>query len=716
MMKKMKIVLSILLLTIVTATNAQTYNFSAPQGYGNKTTGGGSGKYIVVTNQNDLKKYLTGTAYDIIIVKGTIQCNYMSIEVKNKTLLGLPGARLVNNDQTEKGSGILNLNERSSNVIIRNLIFEGPGAYDVEGRDLLCFRGDGLWVDHCEFQDAVDENFSFKRADNITVSWSKFTYLKPFKSGGPGGTDDHRFSNLVNGSDSEYPSDGKSNITWQYCWWAEGCVERMVRARNATLHMVNCYWNSPNTKVAIGLGDGKKGCSNYVENGVFDLPSKANVTKLNYGGSPAIKFVNCTGGGSNQGTVSKPSYSYEVIPAGSVVKAVTNSNCGAGATLKVTEKGEISSSCDGGDDNGGDGGDTTPDNEITIQEGQKGFCGVDGTIDSNHGGYTGSGFANTDNFTGKGVNYKINVGTSGNYTITVRYANGATDRPADILHNGVKVGTISLPGTGSWASWSSATKTVSLGSGTKSLRLQTTGSSGLPNIDYIKISGASISAVDCGDTTTPTTPPPASSDNEIHNFTQSGKTSSFYNISGNLSDSKGTVTYNGLTLTQCLKIESSTSISFNAAQSGTLTLVFNSNFNGAIKVNGSSKNVSSGILSVNLSAGNHTLTKDDSANLYYISFGSELKSSTVSGLSEQPSELKLSLYPNPVQSVLSIEMDSELAEGALIEFFNISGNLIKNQKVTRQNQTMDVSDLKPGLYLVKVSSPYGSVISRLIKL
>jgi pectate lyase len=365
---------------------------------------------------------------------------------------------------------------------------------------------------------------------------------------------------------------------------------------------------------------------------------------------------------------------------------------------------------DDGDD------DTTPDVEITIQESQKGFCGVDGTIDSNHSGYTGSGFANTDNFTGKGVDYKIQVGTSGNYTITVRYANGATDRPADILYDGVKVGTIGLPGTGSWATWSSATQTVSLSSGTKSLRLQTTGSNGLPNIDYIKISGASVSAVDCDDTTTPPPPPPPSSENEVHNFTLSGKTSSFYNISGNLSDSKGTVTYNGLTLTQCLKIESSTSISFNAAQSGTLTLVFNSSFNGAMNVNGTSKNASSGILSVNLAAGNHTLTKADVANLFYISYGSELKSSTVSGLSEQPSELKLSLYPNPVQSVLSIEMDSELAEGALIEFFNISGNLIKNQKVTGQNQTMDVSDLKPGLYLVKVSSPYGSVISRLIKL
>ena len=46
----------------------------------------------------------------------------------------------------------------------------------------------------------------------------------------------------------------------------------------------------------------------------------------------------------------------------------------------------------------------------------------------------------------------------------------------------------------------------------------------------------------------------------IHNFTLSGTASTFYDISGNISDSKGTVYYAGLTLTHCLKIESITNI------------------------------------------------------------------------------------------------------------------------------------------------------------
>lgn len=116
-----------------------------------------------------------------------------------------------------------------------------------------------------------------------------------------------------------------------------------------------------------------------------------------------------------------------------------------------------------------------------------------------------------------------------------------------------------------------------------------------------------------------TTPPPVGGDAVVHNFTTSGTSSSFFNISGNLSTSKGTVVYNGLTLTQCLKIESSTSISFTSTSAATLTLVFNGDFNGKFKVDGASYSASSGVLSLNLAAGSHTLSKDNVANLYYMS-------------------------------------------------------------------------------------------------
>lgn len=120
--------------------------------------------------------------------------------------------------------------------------------------------------------------------------------------------------------------------------------------------------------------------------------------------------------------------------------------------------------------------------------------------------------------------------------------------------------------------------------------------------------------------TTSTTP--AEGTTEVHNFTTNGLTSSYYTISGNLSSSKGTTTYNGMTLSTCLKIESSTSVSFTAQTSGTLTLVFNNGCNQKVKIDGTEYTISDGVLTVTLGAGNHTITKKDSINLYYMSFAS----------------------------------------------------------------------------------------------
>ena len=118
----------------------------------------------------------------------------------------------------------------------------------------------------------------------------------------------------------------------------------------------------------------------------------------------------------------------------------------------------------------------------------------------------------------------------------------------------------------------------------------------------------------------------AASASYVHDFTASGKSSSFFNISGNLSTSKGTVNYGGKTLTQCLKLESATSISFNAPASGRLTLVF-AESTGNIKLDGTMLTASNGIITANVSAGSHTLTKADTANLFYMAYTTDGSSS-----------------------------------------------------------------------------------------
>ena len=106
----------------------------------------------------------------------------------------------------------------------------------------------------------------------------------------------------------------------------------------------------------------------------------------------------------------------------------------------------------------------------------------------------------------------------------------------------------------------------------------------------------------------------------LHNFTSAGKTSDFFTITGSLSSSKGTVTYNGFTLTQCLKMESSTSITFKTDSEAELVLVSNPSCNKAIEIDGTVYSFKNGVLTVTLEAGSHTIKKADSnVNVYYIS-------------------------------------------------------------------------------------------------
>jgi pectate lyase len=106
----------------------------------------------------------------------------------------------------------------------------------------------------------------------------------------------------------------------------------------------------------------------------------------------------------------------------------------------------------------------------------------------------------------------------------------------------------------------------------------------------------------------------------VHNFTTDALNSSYFSIQGNLSTSKGTVVFNNLTLTTCLKMESTTKVSFTTESSSVLKLVFDSGSNLYITVDGTDYKINNGILDLNLSAGSHAITKKDTnVNLFYIS-------------------------------------------------------------------------------------------------
>ncbi len=325
---------------------SQNYAMLAPIGYGASATGGTGGTVVTVTSMSELVTQLKSSGKKIILVSGTLTCSSMQKMVaKDKTVIGLPGATLSNSGRDKSSSGILYFSKGSSNLIIRNLTFKSAGAYDCDGNDNLCFDGvTDAWVDHCDFQDGVDGNFDNKGlTDRITVSWCRFRYLIAPKAGGSGGSDDHRFTNLLGSNASDKPSDGRYNITWAYCWWDNGCKERMVRGRNADLHFLNCYWNSSVANYYIG----PENLGAYIEGCTFEgaANSSSKIWK-SYGGTNPVRFVNCAGNmPSNSGSPVTPNYSYTALTAAASKTAIT-SVCGAGATLQVNATtGAVSSSC-----------------------------------------------------------------------------------------------------------------------------------------------------------------------------------------------------------------------------------------------------------------------------------------------------------------------------------------------------------------------------------
>lgn len=332
-------------------------NYCAPSswGYAGNVTGGGNATPTLVTNESELSAALNKKNSVIIITQDITVTNHISSDKSNLTIMALPGKKLISNKQNASNSGILYL--KGSNIILRNIIFEGPGAYDCDGWDNLCLdKATNVWVDHCDFQDGVDGNFDIKgTSDNISVTWCRFRYLKAPRPRDPGDTnpdhtDDHRFSNLVGSSASDKPSDGTYNITYAFCWWDEGCKQRMTRCRNCELHFLNCYWNSSVADYYVGPQNAKCYFEGCTFSGKANSPSK--IWSDSYGGNTNLcTFVSCTGNLPSNTTpgVAAPSYSYDQLTPANAKSYVTNGSCGAGATLTITNTAEVSSSCDGGD-------------------------------------------------------------------------------------------------------------------------------------------------------------------------------------------------------------------------------------------------------------------------------------------------------------------------------------------------------------------------------
>jgi glucose/arabinose dehydrogenase len=125
----------------------------------------------------------------------------------------------------------------------------------------------------------------------------------------------------------------------------------------------------------------------------------------------------------------------------------------------------------------------------------------DGTVASNHTGYTGTGFVDYVNEVGSYVQWTVSASAAGDIPVTFRYANGTTtNRPMDIAVNGTTAkSNVGFAGTGDWTTWKTVTTTVHLDAGTNTIRATSTTANGGPNVDELSVAAP-------GDTDAPTVP------------------------------------------------------------------------------------------------------------------------------------------------------------------------------------------------------------------
>ncbi len=329
-------------------------NIDKPGGWAfvnGEITGSNDENPVTVTTSDELSKALKSEGKKTIYVKNTITFDkQLSIkDVQDKTVYGLPGSILSNPNHSDnkEESGILLL-KNCKNIILRNLTFKSAGAYDIDGKDNLALQNSQyIWIDHCDFQDGVDGNLDCSNGtDLVSITWCRFHYLIAPWSGGSGGAKDHRYSNLIGSSDNKASEDeGHLRITYAYCWWDEGCRERMPRIRFGQVHIVNSLYNSSVANYCIGTG---YRCNAYIEKCVFvnqKNPWKNYATKDSYT-DYNITLTDCIGADNEQSRSGNIDYfnpysvtNYYLNTIGKdEVEAIVKEGAGAVLDIKEGEK------------------------------------------------------------------------------------------------------------------------------------------------------------------------------------------------------------------------------------------------------------------------------------------------------------------------------------------------------------------------------------------
>lgn len=435
-----------------------------------EVTGGGNATPITVTTFADLQKYAKDSSPRVIYIDGTLGSGWsgtsgdrLNITGSNKTIIGLrPGTVLKAPIHISK----------ASNIIIRNIVIQGPGSNADQAWDNLTIENDGsknIWIDHCEFWDGQDGNADVvKGADNVTFTWCIFGYKKKST---------HNLSNLIGSSDNEPVSEGKLNVTYMFNWW-KAANQRKPRCRYGNVHVVNNLLTGDASVTGgtdvLGVSAGHM-CTVRTERNVFI--NEANPIYTGNANGTGVNetidniFTNCSGNTKGTGTSFTPPYDYTgfMLPASEVEAAV---KANAGATLKSPTE------CDA---NYVEPPPPTPDRQYQADKG----TATNSFIETTNAGYHGDAYVNFDK--GGSVVVPVKVDVAGEYKFEIDFANGSSEDRSLVISSAIDTVTSVFEKTGAWSTWKTQEVSLKLSAGENGVKFATLAEKDGPNIDQFDV-------------------------------------------------------------------------------------------------------------------------------------------------------------------------------------------------------------------------------------
>ena len=444
-------------------------------------TGGGDATPVIVTSFADLQKYAKDSNPQVIYIDGTLGDGWsgttgdrLNITASNKTIIGLkPGTLL---------KAPIHITSKASNIIVRNIVIQGPGSNADQAWDNLTIEGEAknIWIDHCEFWDGQDGNADVvKGADNVTFTWCIFGYKKKST---------HNLSNLIGSSDNEPVSEGKLNVTYMFNWW-KAANQRKPRCRYGNVHVVNNLLTGDASitdgTTVLGVSAGHM-CTVRTERNVFInennpiYTGNANGTGVNE--TIDNIFTNCSGNTQGTGKSFTPPYEYSsfMLKASEVEAAV---KAGAGANLESPTACDAMPPVSSSSVAPASSGDVEQKAEKAYQA-EKGTVNG-GTVESSNVGFSGEGYVNFDK--GGDFTISVKVNAAGLYKFDIDFSNGSGESRSLAISAGESRVEQAFAATDGWTTWETVSVNLDLAAGENTVKFATLDGKDGPNIDQFDV-------------------------------------------------------------------------------------------------------------------------------------------------------------------------------------------------------------------------------------